>query len=270
MEMPKIGISGGKNKSKTSSSTDTSLDPWSQGRYDDIAARVGGLLNQPFQAYTGPLSAGANAYETAAADRAAGLVGYTPGQVSAGSFKDADLSAYLNPQTQTVLNGALGDLEDARRRQRVADAQGATAAGAWNGARHGVADGLTNAAFLKQAADTSAQVWSNAFDRAADLWGQDRAARLQAEQANQAAGLNAAQMGLQGAGLLGQLGGQLRQAQQAAHDRSYAEFLRGQEDPTKRADAWLRLLQATPMFFDTKQSGKTTGTNLGFDLGWKQ
>lgn len=261
-----FNIGGGKNKTKTSSSTDTSLDPWSRGQYDALAGSVRGLL-VPAQAYGGPLAAGADAYEAATAERAAALSGYTPGQVSAGSFRDADLSAYLNPQTEGVLNAAMGDLEDARRRRRVQDAQGATAAGAWGGARHGVADGLTDAAYLRQVADTSAQLRAGAFDRAAGRWEQDRAARMQAEQANQAAGYSAAQLGLQAAGLMGQAGAQLRGARQDGLDRAYAEYLRLQKDPGERADVLLRLLGATPMFYDTKQTGTSTGKNLNFGFG---
>ncbi|MBC6982104.1 hypothetical protein [Caulobacter sp. 17J80-11] len=268
MAGPYFGISGGKNKTKSSSTTDTSLDAWSKGIYGDLSGQVRGLLAQPFQAYGGPLSAGVNGYETAAADLAAKASGYTPGKISAGAFTDADMAAYANPYTEAVLGGVLSDAATARDRQQVADAQDATRAGAWNGARHGVAEGLTNSAYLKQVSDASAQIRASAFDRAADLWGQDRAARLQAEQANQTAGLQAAQLGLTGAGVMGQLGAQLRGAQQDAYDRAYAEFVRAQDDPGKRADALLKLLQATPMFYDTRETGKSTGTNIGFKAGY--
>jgi hypothetical protein len=262
-----FSFGGGKNGSKSKSTTDNSIDPWSKAQYEALSGQVKGLLSQPTAAYGGQLTAGVNPYETAAAARAQALGAYTPGQVSAGSFLDANLSAYTNPYLDDVLQGALGDIETSRRRQQVGDAQAATQHGAWNGARHGVADALTNEAALDQAAKTSAGLRSQAYADAAGRFEQDRAARLQADLANQAGGLQAAQLGLGAAGLMGQLGGQIRAGDQAGLDRLYADFQRLYDDPFKRAQVLTGLLGATPMIQDSSTRGKTSGWNFnwGYD-----
>ncbi len=95
----------------------------------------------------------------------------TPGSVSAvpvsaGMLRDTDLSPYMNPFTQSVIDTSLADLSRARDVQRVADNQGATAAHAFGGSRQGVADSLTNDAYLRNVASTTANLRSSGFDRA--------------------------------------------------------------------------------------------------------
>lgn len=264
-----LGGSGGKDKSKTKTSQDNSLDQWSQAQYGDLSGQVKGLLGaNPAQSYGGQLSAGPNAYQTQAADSVKGLLGYKPQQVSAQSFRDADLSAYMNPELDNVVSRSLQGVERNRQMQQVSDSQGATAAGAWGGSRHGVADSLTNEAALRTAGDMEANLRSQAYDRAAGLFNQDRAAQMQADQFNAGTGMQAAQLGLSGAGLLGQLGSDLRAGDQAGLDRLYAEFQRMQDDPFKRSQVLLGLLGNTPMIQDSQGTGKTTSTSVKFGLGF--
>lgn len=264
----KIGGGIGGSKSRSSGSQNNSLDPWAQQQYSDLSGKVQGLLSgNPAQAYGGQLTASPNALQTQAGEAAKGVLDYKPSTVSTKSFADADLSKYLDPNTDAVVNAALADVERSRQQQRVNDAQGATAAGAWGGSRHGVADALTNEAADRTAASTAANLRSQAFDRAANLWSQDAARDLTAQTTNANLGLSGAQLGLQGAGLLGQLGSTLYSQEQGGLDRQYADFLRLEQDPKERAQLLLGLLGNTPMFYDTKTSGKNSGTNWNLSGG---
>ena len=86
--------------------------------------------------------------------------------INAGMLRDTDLSPYMNPFTQSVIDTSLADLSRARDVQRVSDNQAATAAHAFGGSRQGVADSLTNDAYLRNVASTTANLRSSNFDRA--------------------------------------------------------------------------------------------------------
>lgn len=121
----------------------------------------------------------------------------------------------------------MADLERQRQMQMAQMGAQASAAGAFGGSRQGVAQALTNEAFAQQGGQLAAQLRAQGFQTALGASQQDvanqmqaalanqaaRAAqeqfaqgtRLQAQQANQAAGLQGAGLRLNAAGTLGNL-----------------------------------------------------------------
>lgn len=203
---------------------------WS-GRMD--AART--ALNQA-QYRTGVAgNAPANTAQAASAGNAplmqAASAGNAPlaqaaGNVRANTFADADLSAYMNPYTQQVVDTSLGALDRQRQQALVQNAGAAAAAGAFGGGRHGVVESLTNEAALQQSGQLAAQLNSAGFTQAQAAIAADQARQQQAAQfnagnqqqvnlANQAAQLSQGQFNagnLQQAGLANQAA-QLSQGQ---------------------------------------------------------
>jgi hypothetical protein len=86
--------------------------------------------------------------------------------VTAQKLSTTDLSPYMNPYTDSVVNSSLSDLERQRQRQQVADNQTATAAHTFGGTRQAVRDSLTTDDYLRNVASTTANLRSNAFDSA--------------------------------------------------------------------------------------------------------
>lgn len=132
------------------------------------------------------------------------LASYTPETVTAGTLPGVDISQYMDPYTQQVIDTSLSDLE----RQRLIQQQGigaqAQAAGAFGGSRMGIQEAMTNEAFARQAGTLAAGLRSAGFTQAQNLAQTDLARQLQADQLNQAAGLSGAQFQL---GAYNQLGG---------------------------------------------------------------
>jgi len=95
--------------------------------------------------------------------------------------------AFMNPYTQQVINSSMGDLERQRKMQTNQIGAQASAAGAYGGSRHGVAEALTNEAFARQGGQMAAQLRQQGYGQA-----------LGAAQQQQ-------QLGLQAAGQLGNL-----------------------------------------------------------------
>lgn len=126
----------------------------------------------------------------------------TAGGVDRGSIRDVNLGAFdgsqiralMNPYEQDVVNAFQTDAERARQVARSADSADAARAGAWGGARHGVADARTNEANIRAldaaTANLRHQGWATAGGLALGARGQD----LAGQQSNQGADLSVAGM----------------------------------------------------------------------------
>jgi hypothetical protein len=107
-----------------------------------------------------------------------------------------------------VRTNALADLESSRQTAIQQMGERATAAKAFGGSRQGVAEGLTNQGFAKQAAALGAQLNESAFDKAMAMQQADIGRRSSADIANQLIGLQGAQARTGAAGTLGSLAAQ--------------------------------------------------------------
>lgn len=174
-----------------------------------------------------PQRGGGNVY-----DRAAGALqgavggtnaamGYQPMQVggagySAAQLSGANLRPYQNPYTQQVINGSMRDLNRARQMTLNDVGAQATSAGAFGGDRHGLVEAQANADYMRRAGDLSANLNNQNFMQAQSAAMSDVNARnqqrafnagnsLQAQLANQSAGLTGNSQRIGAAGQLGNL-----------------------------------------------------------------
>lgn len=298
-----LSLGFGKDKQKSSNSTNNTLDPWSQGLFQPAFNQAQSLLQGEATPYTGHLGGTTNGAQTEAlglahsnvgagrnwldmaGSAAGGAAGYTPSNLTAGQVAGADLSGYTNPWEDSVVQGALGDINRFRQ-GAISDQSGRfSKAGAWGGSRQGVADAQTNDAALRTAASTAAGLRQSGFQNAQTLAGQDIDRRFSADSQNQQAQLAAAglrlnasgqlesignaqhDMGAADAGLLATLGQQQFGNETANNDAAYQEFLRQYQDPFLRSQALQGLLGTIPKIVDTKGTGKQTG--MQFSAGYQ-
>jgi len=132
----------------------------------------------------------------------------TAGQANLGMTGPGNIASYMNPYTSQVRANALADLESSRQAAIQQTGERATQARAFGGSRQGVAEGITNLGFAKQAANLGTTLNESAFNQAVQLQSADLARQQQAAAANQAAGLQGAQLRLGGAQQLGSLAAQ--------------------------------------------------------------
>lgn len=132
----------------------------------------------------------------------------TAGQANLGMSGPGSIASYMNPYTSQVRANALADLESARQAAIQQTGERAMQARAFGGSRQGVAEGITNLGFAKQAGTLGTQLNEQAFNQAVQLQAADLARQQAADAANQAAGLQGAQLRLGGAGQLGSLAAQ--------------------------------------------------------------
>lgn len=284
---------GGKSKVKQSNTQ--TLNAQSAANIRQGQQRIDSIMNaNPFQAYDGDMVAGLNADQQGARDMFAqnmgqgnGLLdqaataaqqagGYSPETITARSFGDADLSAYQNPYQQQVIDAASNDINRQRELSLNDNKARAAKAGAFGGSRHGVIDAETNRAAGDTLARTTAGLRADGFNQAASLYNTDANRAMQADMANNQFGLAGANLGLQGAGLLGQIGnyqntnaradagmmGAFGSEQNALENANlqamYGEFLRGQDDPYRRAG--VEAMRAGLMPAMVNSSGTSTQT----------
>lgn len=258
--------------------------------------------NQPYTPYGGQTVAGITPNQQQAYDWTAGnlgrtqgqmegflpgisaLQGFDPGQVHSSSFAGTNMAPYMNPYTQNVVDTSMAALERGRQ-GAIQQGQGAAqAAGAYGGSRHGVADSLTNEAFARQAAETSAGLYGQGYQQAAALRMGDIENQLRARLANQQAGIQGAGVQLEAGRLGGALAqqagqagmqsaealraaGNAQQAQtQAQLDDRYKRFLAQRDYPQQQLNIMLSALGGVPYGQTVTQSGGGAGP-LGSILG---
>ena len=84
-------------------------------------------------------------------------------------FTGESIRQFMNPYENEVVQRSLADVGGALDIQRLKDRQAATAAKAFGGSRQAVTESLSNAAAMKQAADTAAQLRASGYGQAAQL-----------------------------------------------------------------------------------------------------
>ena len=185
-----------------------SAQPWnintaaSQGMQSAMANTAQGQYYNPQQVQaTGYSPAMASSY------------GYRPATMQAGQLATTDLSSYMNPYNESVISGLQ---KDALTGQQMASNQlgaQATAAKAFGGSRHGIAEGEMAAGIQNNLNSQIAGLRQSGFQNAQQMALSDIGNRMGASQANMAA-LN--QAGQFGAGAANQAALQNQAAMNAA------------------------------------------------------
>lgn len=137
--------------------------------------------------------------------------------VSAQSVPQGNLSSYLNPFSDAVINPTLAALDRQRQQALNQNADAAIRSNAFGGSRQAIQDAVTNSEFGVQGAQLAANLGLQNYNQALQAMQADQGRDLQAQQANQSAamqaalanqqaGLNQANLGLSAAQQLGGLG----------------------------------------------------------------
>jgi len=203
---------------------------------------------------------------------AAGM-GYRPRQVQAGQLATTDLSPYMNPYTEQVIQANEADiLRGAQMGLNNLGAQ-AQAARAFGGSRHGIAEAELGRNVAQQLAQSSAGLRQAGYTQAQQGALSDIANRMAAQQYNVGSGLQGAQQRLAAANQLANISnlgfgmgqtvqqnlmqqGALQQGvQQALIDAAKAQYAGYAAAPEQSINYLSNALQATPMPTTQTQTG---------------
>ena len=204
--------------------------------------------------------------------------GFNVNQAAAGGLQQAmqgtqdamagpDIGQFQNPYTQQVTDATLNGMERQRQMQMNNMGASATAAGAFGGSRHGVAEGATNEGFARQGAEALGRLNYQGFNTALGaaqnqqgmmMTGAGQLGNLgnQAFNTSQAIGNNQAQQGLMQQGM-----------QQALIDRAQNQFSQYQQAPNAALGTNLAALGAAQTGAQTTTQSNNPGVMDYLSLG---
>jgi len=157
---------------------ESNLSNWAGDYVTNMLGQGQALANSPYQAYTGPLTAGQSALQTKVST---GLQGINfPGNLGK-SFTGTDAptigadgkpvggggiaSQYMNPYLESVLNPQLDELQRRSKMNLQPDMAKLTQAGGFGGSRQALMMGESGRNLLQEQNKTVGQGYSNAFDK---------------------------------------------------------------------------------------------------------
>ena len=222
--------------------TESSLSNWAGPYVTEMLGRGQALAGAPYQAYTGPLSAGPSAAESAAFQGIAGLSIPTDqmGAFVPQTFTANAASQYMNPYLMASLQPQIDEARRQAQIQRVQDAGRLTQSGAFGGSRQAIMESELNRNLLTNLAGITGTGYASAYDRAMQ--------QFNTEQDRQAAAQTAANTyGLAGLTKQAELGGIERGIEQAGIDADRMQFEEERDFPYKQVQYMQSLLQGLPI-----------------------
>ena len=179
-------------------STSKTLSPWAGDYVTNFLGQGAALAKQPYEAYTGPLTAGASNLQqqgfAGISDVAKG--GFDPTTFTSGTFDTAAANKYMNPYLQASLNP---QIEEARRQSQITQQQNAgkmTQAGAYGGGRNAIMDAETQRSLGANLANITGTGYNTAYDKAMGQFNAEQNRGLDTQKATEESRRYSADFGL--------------------------------------------------------------------------
>lgn len=148
----------------TGSSTTSNLSEWAGPYVTDMLGKTQALTNQPYEAYTGPLTAGYSPLQQQAYQGYQGL-NTQYGPVS-GTFTGENAQQYMNPYLSATLGSQLGELNRANQISQMGQQAKLAQAGAFGGSRDAIMRAENERNLGQQQSNLINTTYSQAFDKA--------------------------------------------------------------------------------------------------------
>lgn len=221
---------------------ESSLSSWVGPYVTEMLGRGQALASQPYQSYSGPLTAGASNLQTTAFSGLNSLALPTSTQTSftPGTFSAQAASTYMNPFLTAALQP---QIDEARRQAEISRQQQAgrmARAGAFGGSRQAIMEAELERGLGARLADITGKGYQTAYDKAMDQFNREQALQLQSTGQAQRYGLDAlsAQMGA---------GAVQRDIEQQGLSADVAQFKEERDYPYKQVQYMQSLLQGLPL-----------------------
>jgi hypothetical protein len=263
---------GGTSGPAADTTTTSTLSPWAGDYVANMLGRGQALATAPYQAYTGPLTAGASDLQQ---QQFAGIsnlaqTGLAPTQYSTGTFGTPQAQQYMNPYLMTALNPQLDEMKRRSQINLQPDLAKLTQAGGYGGGRQAIMMSEANRNLLSEQDKAVGQGYATAYDKAMGQFNADQQRALQAQQFQQAANEASANYGLKSLDALGQAGQTQRGIESEGLAADKAQFEEQRDYPYKMVQYQQGLLQGLPISTQSNNTNMSTITNLLASLGYGQ
>jgi len=203
-------------------SSESSLSSYAGPYVADYLSKGAALSNAPYQAYTGPLTAGASNLQTQQFSGLSNLANNS-------TFNANQAQNYMNPYISAALNPQLEELRRQSQITQLGNANRATQAGAFGGSRQALMDTETQRGLLAEQNKAIGSGYATAFDKATGQFNADQNRQLQIQQA------------------LGTAGGTQRDIEQQGLTADKTQFEEQRDFPYKMVQYQKDLLQGLPI-----------------------
>ncbi len=250
----------GSKKSKTTEKYD--VPDWVESGSKQALSLAQQYASTPYQAYEGDRVASLGANEQLGADLAANESGAykAPLAEARTRFSEADMTGYMNPYIENVINPGLRDLSQVQAQKRNQMAGALTSSGAY-GSRAALQIAESDRLADQTAADFAGTQRFKAFEAAADRWDADQKRIMDSIGVEQSA-INSDFKRLMASGEI------QRYVDQLQKDFDYQQFVEGRDWSGKQAAVLTDVLRGIQGSYDTKRTSKTKqGSSLGQVLG---
>lgn len=290
---------------KDTTTSSVSIPAYAKPYVERMLGRTEALTSQPYQVYGGertaqftPLQqqafAGAETMQPAwQMGAASGLTGEAAGRALGtrydpfrmGQFTPSTAASYMSPYMQNVVDIAQRDARRQSGIQRTQDLSQATAQGAYGGARSAIVEAERQRNLGQQLGDIQSKGLQSAYEQAQNRFGQEQQLREQSRQYGAGLGMQGLQTALQGAGQLGQLGGQQfqqgmdinklqaqyggvqQQQVQNILGQQYADFLAQRKYPYEQLSYMSDMLRGLPLTGSGAQTSYTAPPSMFQQVG---
>jgi hypothetical protein len=222
---------------------ESSLSSWAGPYVTEMLGQGRALANLPYQAYTGPLTAGSSALQNQAFSGLANLAmptasatTYTPGSFTT----SGTAQSYMSPYLQASLEPQIAEARRQAEINRVQNAGRMTRAGAYGGGRQAIMESELDRNLLRGIADITGRGYQDAFTAAQNQFNTEEARRMAATGQAQQYGLQALQQQL-GAGAT------QRGIESEGIAADIGQFEQERDYPYKQVQYMQSLLQGLPL-----------------------
>jgi hypothetical protein len=239
----------------------STLSPWVGDYVTNALGQGAALASAPYQAYQGPLTAGASDLQQQAFAGASDIAmgGYQPGQFI-GSFGAEQANQYMNPYIQASLDPQLKELKRQSDIARLDDASRLTKAGAFGGSRQAIMESEGRRNLLDKQQDLIGQGYRTAFDTGASRFAADQTAQERSRQFG-------ADFGMQSVKGLADLGEVQRGITSEGLAADRAQFEAERDFAYKMPQYQLGLLSGLPIGASTASVNPDSLSKLQSDVG---
>ena len=225
------------------------LSTWAGPYVSEMLGKGQALSNTPYQAYQGPLSAGASDLQKQQFGGLSNIAqaGFIPGQTRYQAFDEKAAQQYMNPYTQAALNPQIAELQRQGQIQNLQNQAQATKMGAFGGSGSALMQTEGQRNTLDKIQQALGQGYNTAYNNATQQFSADQSRQMQNAQQNEQNRQFSANYGLSTLEKLGTAGATQREIEGQGIAADKAQFEEEKNDPYKQVQFQKSLLTGLPI-----------------------
>jgi hypothetical protein len=225
------------------------LSTWAGPYVSNYLGKGEALANAPYQAYKGPLTAGASSLQTQQFGGLSNLAktGFTPGQFNYQGFDANAAQQYMNPYTKAALDPQIAELNRQGQINNIQNQYQARKQGGYGSSGAVLAQTENQRNTLDKVQSALGQGYNTAYNNAMAQFNADQNRQLQTGQANEANRQFSANYGLQTLQNLGTAGATQRDIANQGIAADKAQFEEARDFPYKQVQFQKSLLTGLPI-----------------------